>query len=158
MGFTTARARRFLAIPIFLFVSLAVGSSAAAAAPSVVAVPSLTALSPFCVKAATYSKSSPSTNITALTPTTLQADYARFKSVEKAMLAQAPSALKADFQKIFAFDNALFAALDKAHWNFTKLSPATIKMLSTQGPALGPASRAIAAYFAKECGLGTPKP
>lgn len=140
-----------MAIPALVLVALACGNAAAVASPSSVAVPSLTATSPFCAKAATYSKSSPGTNVAAVTPAALKANYEKFKAVEKSILGQAPTAIKADLQKIFAFDDILFAALNKANWNFAKLPPATLQMLATKGPALEPASKRVAAYFAKVC-------
>jgi hypothetical protein len=145
-------ARRLLYVMIVVLVSLAAGSSAALASPSA------RTLSPFCAKAVIYAKSNPGTNLQTLKPAALEANYKKFKSAESKMLSLAPSSIKPDLQKIFTFDNSLFAALQKAGWNFVKVPRATLESWAVKGPALKPASDKVISYFDKSCGLKYPLP
>ena len=146
------RARRLLVFMVVVLVSLAAWSSAALASPSA------RTLSPFCAKVVSYDKSSPGTTLYTLKPAALEAKYAGFKAATVKLLSMTPSSIKPDLEKIFTFDNALFAALQKAGWNFSKVLPATLKSWATKGPLLKPASDKVIASFDKSCGLHYPLP
>ncbi len=146
------RARSLLYVTVVALVGLAAGSSAALASPSA------RTLSPFCAKVVSYDKDTPGSTLYTLKPAALEAKYKGFKSATVKLLSITPSSVKPDLEKIFTFDNALFAALQKAGWNFSKVPPATLKSWATKGPLLKPASDKVIAYFDKSCGLHYPLP
>ena len=87
------------------------------------------------------------------TPKSMAAVYAKLKAEEPVVLAAAPKQIKGDFQTLFTFANKFYGELASVKYSFLKLPHTFLLTLATSEKPVSAASKAIAAYLAKNCGI-----
>jgi hypothetical protein len=88
-------------------------------------------------------------------PAKVRRIFTRINNAEPALIALAPAAIKGDLSKLDAAENRLRAILEKANYNFDKVSPANAKTIERDGRQTDAPSKVVDAYLTKTCGLKT---
>ena len=79
----------------------------------------------------------------------VKAQIAKAQGQEKQALALAPSSIKSDVALLFAASNATYAALAKANYDYSKLTPSDMAPLET--PEVAAAEKRLKAYTTDVC-------
>ena len=134
-------------------------STAAAAASATAALPSpskvvATGGGKFCQQVAAEINNNVAKAAAAGTGvTSIKQSVQAFKSIEGSVLNSAPGAIKPDLVTLFGAIDQFYAALAKANYDFTKISPSIEAPLQTA--AVVQAEQNVTAYMKNTCGIDT---
>jgi hypothetical protein len=134
------------------------GAAASAIASAVAAVPSPTKVKAtgggtFCKEVANAANSAGLQAAVASGPAGIKEEAQRTQALEAQILKEAPSSLKPDITTLFGATNAFYAALAKANYDYTKVDPSALTVMST--PAVTAAEAHLEAYTKTVCGIDT---
>lgn len=106
----------------------------------------------FCSDAENASKNSTAT-AEQETPASLVAAFDKLKSEEPLILSKVPSQIKGDYETLFNYFNKFYAELASVKYDFLKLPPSYLATLEKSAAPVEAASKAIATYVSKTCGV-----
>jgi hypothetical protein len=113
--------------------------------------------SAYCKLLTAYDKKQNATNKALETPgetqKAMETAFKNLKPEETVILGVAPSSLQSSFKLVFKDINLLYADLEKANFNFEKLTKAQIASFEALSKTMSTASNKITAYDKNVCGV-----
>ncbi len=113
--------------------------------------------STYCKLLTAYDKKQTAANKALETPgaaqAAMEAALKNLKPEETLILSVSPGSLKSAYKLIFKDINAFYAILEKAHFNYEKLTKAQIASFTSLSKSMTAASNKITAYNKNVCGV-----